>query len=206
MPWARIRGDLPRWQDYRTEEDRVPEHIREKLRKYQANTRGGDNIITGDPDPRLQAQYLRIPGLLGLTNPYVKVHIQKPGAMVPMHDDRSLAAWEGEDSQLRRIVKKAYKLGTDSVYGRMSNEEQEATLERVFVFLEDHEPGQVIIMDGQVIDGWQRGDVMWFDWRRCEHATCNVGRKIRPLLQITGVRTERWHEIDRNNRLTDLTL
>ena len=111
---------------------------------------------TLDPDPQLQAVYLEISQRLGLERAYVKLVVQNPGGQVHPHVDTELATPKNEDPEytlLRRIVKRA---NPDNTYGHhfrdMSPEEQEQQLERVFVFLEDHEPGQIVMMDNKVIE------------------------------------------------------
>jgi hypothetical protein len=209
-PWARINCNWPSWRDHLpVVESRVPEHIRKRLAKF-ADANGTQNMQTLDPDPQLQAVYLDIPQRLGLERAYVKLVVQSPGGQIHPHVDTELATPKNEDPEytlLRRIVKRA---NPDDTYGHhfrdMSPEEQEQQLERVFVFLEDHEPGQIVMMDNKVINTWRRGDVLWFDWRRCLHATCNISRRTRPILQIMGIRTERWYEIHGSQRLTTIEI
>ena len=201
MPWARITGDFPDWRLHRPVEDRIPEHIR---KKFNIPSMASHKLWFAEPDPVTQAKFLEIPKMLGLADAYTTVNVQHPGQTTPMHTDKEQSNFSHEDKQFKRILKKAYKLGTDAPFGHMSNEEQYDKLERCFVFLEDHRPGHVIILDGEYVTGWRRGDVLWFDWRDCLHATCNVSHEIRPLLQIMGHRTDKWRDIHASSRLTEI--
>lgn len=208
MPWSHIRTEWPDWRDHQPLVDPIPPHIKERLHRLPHAT--GRFMIEATPDPTAQWHYHSIAERLGLAQAYVKIHIQEPGDLIPPHVDTELAVTQGDDTEytkLRRIVRKAYKLESHSLhFHHMSDEQKEATLERVFVFLEDHVPGHIIMMQDRIIDTWRRGDVLWFDWRRCQHATSNISRVTRPILQITGVRTEQWHRIHESNRLTTIEI
>ena len=88
----------------------------------------------------------------------------------------------------------------------MTKEERHEKLERCFLFLDDWQPGQVIQMQDEMIQNWKCGDVLWFDWRTTPHGTANFGKKIRPLLLITGVATPEWQKIHNSSRLTEFNL
>lgn len=208
MPWSHIHMEWPDWRDHRPVVDPVPPHIREKLNRLRPAM--GVPMLSADPNTTTQWHYHLLAERLGLAQAHVKIHIQPPGDMVPPHVDTELAVTQGDDpeyTRLRRVIRKAYKLeGYSRHFQHMPQEQKEATLERVFVFLEDHVPGHIIMMQDRVIDTWRRGDVLWFDWRRCQHASSNISRVTRPILQITGVRTDRWHAIHESNRLTTIEI
>jgi hypothetical protein len=203
MPWAKITGDFPDWRLHKPIEDPVPERIRKKFNRPH---RKENKLIFAEPDPVTQAKFLEIPKMLGLADAYTTVNVQRPGAVTVLHTDKEQANFPDENAQFKRILKKAFKLGTDAPFGHMSNEDQYAKLERCFVFLEDHKPGHVIILDGEYVTDWRRGDVLWFDWRDCVHATCNISHETRALLQIMGHRTDKWKDIHGSSRLTEFEI
>ena len=211
MPWSHVRAEWPDWRAHTPTRDPVPPHVWRKLNDLRPASQGtGVPMLEADPDSRTQWHYHALAERLGLAQAYVKIHIQPPGGMVPPHVDTELAVTQGTDTEytrLRRVIRKAYKIeGYGSHFQHMPREQQEATLERVFVFLEDHVPGHIMMMQDRVIDTWRRGDVLWFDWRRCQHATSNISRVTRPILQITGVRTDRFRQIHDSDRLTTIQI
>lgn len=60
---------------------------------------------------------------------------------------------------------------------------------RITVMLEDWEPGQFKIFGNEVYQQWKAGDYYIHDWPNVPHATANASEKMRPTLQITGLRT-----------------
>lgn len=203
MPWARITGELPDWRLHRPLEDPVPEHVR---KKFNIKHRRENGLWFCEPDPVTQSKFLDIPALLGLADAYVTVNVQKPGNAAPMHKDMNQGHWPDEDWKFKKILKKAFKAGTEKPFGHMSDEEQAEKLERCFVFLEDYVDGHCILMDGDYIKDWRAGDVLWFDWRECEHATANLSMQKRCLLQVMGHRTEKWRDINASSRLTEIKI
>jgi hypothetical protein len=102
-----------------------------------------------------------------LKNPVAQIHNQQPGQMHLFHMD----------------VVNSYKIYIPDPV------EMEKKVKRVFVFLNDWTPGQVIMLGTKTISGWKRGDVLWFDWYNVPHGTANFSRSNRMMLQITGETT-----------------
>ena len=203
MPWARVTGEFPDWRLHKPLEDPLPEHVRKKFNIKHKREFG---LWFCEPDPVTQSKFLEIPELLGLADAYTTVNVQHPGQATALHTDKEQSNFPWEDRQFKRILKKAYKLGTDKPFGHMTDQEQYDKLERCFVFLQDHQPGHVVIMNNEYITDWRCGDVLWFDWRDCVHALCNLSMEIRPLLQIMGHRTDKWRDIHASSRLTEIEI
>ena len=62
---------------------------------------------------------------------------------------------------------------------------------RVFIALNDWQPGQFWEYGNFVHRNWKAGDVTTFDWRNVPHSTANAGFHPRATLQITGVMTDK---------------
>jgi hypothetical protein len=63
------------------------------------------------------------------------------------------------------------------------------------VMMQDWEPGQFIMYGNQIYDQWRAGDAHTFDWPNTPHATANASLTPRPMLVITGVKTEKTRQI-----------
>ena len=66
---------------------------------------------------------------------------------------------------------------------------------RIMVMLQDWEPGQFIMYGNEQFDRWRAGDIHTFDWQNTPHATANASNKPRPMLVVTGVKTEVTNKI-----------
>jgi hypothetical protein len=106
-----------------------------------------------------------IPGLTGKYG--VKIHYQIPGNMYVMHIDEGL-----------------YNLDIDH-----------SRLVRIHVMLEDWVPGQFIIYGNYNYQDWKAGDAHVFRWGDTPHATANASNAPRPMLQLTGLMTEKTRSI-----------
>tara|TARA_Y100001938_G_scaffold146380_1_gene225123 strand:- start:2299 stop:2955 length:657 start_codon:yes stop_codon:yes gene_type:complete len=95
-----------------------------------------------------------------------KLHIQFTGEVLNMHIDK-LYDLDGDPNKVIRIM----------------------------VMLQDWEPGQFIIYGNQQFDRWRAGDIHSFDWQNIPHATANASNKPRPMLVITGVKSEATKKI-----------
>ena len=175
--WARINASWPESNIHHPLEARA--HTDGKSKELYSQF-----VEAGHPDPETQSKFLYVPEVLGLKDSYVLINRQHPGQQVPMHVD----------------------LGSASRYHYMTRAERYEKLERCFVFLDDWQPGQVVQMQSEMIKNWKCGDVLWYDWRTMPHGTANFGKKVRPLLLITGVATARWQEIHLSNQLTEFDL
>ena len=63
------------------------------------------------------------------------------------------------------------------------------------VMLQDWEPGQFLMYGNQMFDRWRAGDVHTFDWQNLPHATANASLTPRPMLVVTGVKTEKTRQL-----------
>lgn len=108
-----------------------------------------------------------------------RCHLQRVGQMFTMHIDpfymnvfpsKSYIDSEGDPDLIDQII-------------------------RLSVMLEDWEPGQFMIFGNEVYQQWQAGDYWVHDWHNVPHATANASMKVRPVLQITGLRTAVTDEI-----------
>ena len=176
-PWARINCNWPDSGIQLLLEAKA--HTDNKTKEQYA-----EYVEAGHPDPESQHQFIKAAEVLGLSDPYVLINRQHPGQQMPIHTD----------------------LGNARRYHYMTEEQRHKKLERCFLFLDDWQPGQVIQMQDEMIQNWKCGDVLWFDWRTTPHGTANFGKKIRPLLLITGVATPEWQKIHNSSRLTEFNL
>ena len=90
-----------------------------------------------------------------------KLHIQFTGEVLNMHID------------------KLYDLDADP-----------NNVIRIMIMLQDWEPGQFIMYGNQQYDRWKAGDIHTFDWQNIPHATANASNKPRPMLVVTGVKSQ----------------
>lgn len=109
-----------------------------------------------------------------LKNPMIKIHNQKPGQMFPFHLDAVSKYTE------------LYSIKTEYLQKK---------IRRIFVFLEDYSPGQIVMVGNTRIKDWKKGDVLWFDWYNVPHGTANLGRKNRLMLVITGENTPAFEKL-----------
>ena len=116
---------------------------------------------------------------LGMDHWYAKVHVQRPGQMIPMHLD------------------KAETTGNTTAFDKDKDAVDENNMVRCLVFLDDWYPGQFVML-GQTIITWNRGDAFWFSLQDAPHATANAGHKNRPMLVVTGVKGKKFAELSDN--------
>ena len=95
-----------------------------------------------------------------------KLHIQFTGEVLNMHID------------------KLYDLDADP-----------KNVIRIMIMLQDWEPGQFIMYGNEQFDRWKTGDIHTFDWQNTPHATANASNRPRPMLVVTGVKTEETSKI-----------
>ena len=126
-----------------------------------------------------------------LKNPISVLHNQKPGQTHPFHMDLI--------NSYLRLAPKYYNTeipvfeNENDVFIALKNK-----LRRVFIFLEDWIPGQVVMLGTKVITEWHSGDVLWFDWYHVPHGTANFSRQNRMMLQVTGETTPEFEELIRS--------
>lgn len=106
-----------------------------------------------------------------LEDPWVRLHLQRPGQMFNLHIDK--------------------------LYDRCP--EDPSRIVRIMVMLTDWEPGHFYSFGTQNLSHWKSGDIHTFDWQNLPHATANAGRTVRPLLIMTGLATEKTKHIINNS-------
>lgn len=93
----------------------------------------------------------------------VKMHVQHPGQMFPLHFDRPRHSdLQPDKNSLTRLP----------------------SHQRHLIFIEDQQPGQLFQMDYDLLH-WRAGDVFTWDARNTMHGTANVGYWPRYMLMIT---------------------
>jgi len=112
-----------------------------------------------------------------LKNPVATLNKQKPGQLYPFHLD----GMESYDKIIPDINEKKEKV------------------RRVFIFLNDWSPGQIVMLGTKLCTNWKKGDVLWFDWYHVPHGTVNFGRNDRYLLQLTGETTPAFEKLIQNS-------
>jgi len=103
----------------------------------------------------------------GLEDAKIRMHYQQPGQMFNLHIDK---LQERCPDDPERVI-------------------------RVSVMLADWEPGQFYLYGTTTYSGWRAGDVHVFDWANVPHATANASRSMRPVLQITGLKTAKTRQL-----------
>lgn len=101
-----------------------------------------------------------------LKNPQAKLHTQFTGEMLNLHID------------------KLYDLDADP-----------SKIIRIMVMMQDWEPGQFIMYGNQMHQSWKAGEIHTFDWQNLPHATANASLTPRPMLVITGVKSEATEKV-----------
>jgi hypothetical protein len=113
-------------------------------------------------DQTLPAWTKAVAAATNLQKHAVALHRMRPGRYLPLHIDLY-----GAYKQINHIT--------------------DQTITRVIVFLEDHKPGHMLDIDGNIIGHWRAGD--WVSWQDDTlHAAYNMGTDDRYTLQITGYR------------------
>ena len=103
----------------------------------------------------------------GIEDPKVCMHFQQPGQMFNLHIDK---LQERCPDDPERVI-------------------------RMSVMLTDWEPGQFYLYGTTTYSRWRAGDVHVFDWANVPHATANASRSMRPVLQVTGLKTDKTREM-----------
>ena len=176
MPWARIEADWPNT-EISTPLERSAHTDTAKAAVYH------QQVQSGHPAEH-QRLFVDAALAMGLQNPYVLIHNQMPGQQMPLHTD----------------------FGSPKRFPHLDEWQHRRGVERVFVFLDDWHPGQIVHMAGDTLPPWRRGDVLWFDWREAQHGTANIGTQVRPSLLITGESTDRFWQIHNSAEPTTIEI
>jgi hypothetical protein len=97
----------------------------------------------------------------------IRMHYQQPGQMFNLHIDK---LQERCPDDPERVI-------------------------RMSIMLTDWEPGQFYLYGTATYSHWRAGDVHIFDWANVPHATANASRSMRPVLQVTGLKTDRTRQL-----------
>jgi hypothetical protein len=103
----------------------------------------------------------------GIEDAKIRMHYQQPGQMFNLHIDK---LQERCPDDPERVI-------------------------RMSVMLTDWEPGQFYLYGTTTYTRWRAGDVHIFDWANVPHATANASRSMRPVLQVTGLKTPKTREM-----------
>jgi len=129
----------------------------------------GKDLVLTDVIERedLSETFVKMYEHFGVEDPWVRLHLQRPGQMFNLHIDKLYDRYPEDPSKICRIV----------------------------INLTDWEPGQFYAYGTYNMSHWRAGDAHCFDWQNIPHATANCSRNIRPTMMITGVQTERTRDI-----------
>jgi len=105
----------------------------------------------------------RMSEYFGIEDAKIRMHYQQPGQMFNLHIDK---LQERCPDNPERVI-------------------------RMTIMLADWEPGQFYSYGNYTYSHWRAGDVHIFDWANVPHATANASRSMRPVLQVTGLKTEK---------------
>ena len=136
-----------------------------------------NDLITAGADPKMTIyrglkDFSHYPTLQRMTDVFAlepvksKLHVQFTGESLNLHID------------------KLYDLDADP-----------NNVIRIMIMLQDWEPGQFLMYGNQMFDRWRAGDIHTFDWQNLPHATANASLTPRPMLVVTGVKTEKTRRI-----------
>jgi hypothetical protein len=103
----------------------------------------------------------------GIEDAKIRMHYQQPGQMFNLHIDK---LHERCPDDPERVV-------------------------RLTIMLADWQPGQFYLYGTNTYSHWHAGDVHIFDWANVPHATANASRHMRPVLQVTGLKTEKTRQM-----------
>jgi hypothetical protein len=98
---------------------------------------------------------------LDWTTAEIRVHVQRPGDMFPLHYDRFKNSDFGESPQ------------------------DNPKITRYLVMLDDKQPGQCFFMGEKSLD-WRAGDIITWEHNSLHHGSANFGYYTRYSLRITG--------------------
>ena len=129
---------------------------------FDVNLQLTDVLEKDDIGPMISKMY----EFFAIDNPWVRLHIQKPGQMFNLHIDK---LYERSDDPMDTV--------------------------RIIVHLADWEPGQFYQYGTYTLSHWRAGDIHTFDWPNVPHATANASHSLRPTLMMTGLKTARTREI-----------
>ncbi len=157
------------WSNRREGTGRENTNINVEAEEYDLRQAGADPKMT---IYRGLKDFTKCPSLQKMTDYFCletvksKLHVQFTGEVLNMHIDKLYDL----DADYKKVV-------------------------RIMIMLQDWEPGQFLMYGNQIFDGWKSGDIHTFDWPNIPHATANASNKPRPMLVVTGVKTEQTDKI-----------
>ena len=92
---------------------------------------------------------------------HAQIQMQRPGCVMPRHKDPKSIFTVYNEYELKSI--------------------------RVLIALAHWEYGQMMCFENKILTGWSKGDIIYCDFTSTWHFTANCSYHSRPLLQITGV-------------------
>jgi hypothetical protein len=109
----------------------------------------------------------RMSEYFGIDDAKIRMHYQQPGQMFNLHIDKLQERCPDDPEQVIRMT----------------------------IMLADWQPGQFYSYGNYTYSQWHAGDVHIFDWANVPHATANASRYMRPVLQVTGLKTEKTRQM-----------
>ena len=103
----------------------------------------------------------------GIEDAKIRMHYQQPGQMFNLHIDKLHERCPDDPERVIRLT----------------------------IMLADWQPGQFYLYGTNTYSHWHAGDVHIFDWANVPHATANASRYMRPVLQVTGLKTEKTRQM-----------
>ena len=116
---------------------------------------------------------------LGLMDPVAYIHNQLPGQMSIIHLDTA----------------RANNKHTDENGMPLTEDQRRERIARLFIMLDDWQPGQVMLMGSHHCVRWKKGDIIYFSWQHLPHGTANFGHHERPMLFLQGHVTDQFKKI-----------
>ena len=114
----------------------------------------------------------------------ITIHVQQPGHIMKLHVDNIVIC---------HLDHQWHSHAFDPV---MRQPQGTLPVHRWFVALADWSPGQSFQFGDAVWSHWRCGDVASFDWRTTSHGSANYGYSARPMLRITGTRSQPTHSAE----------
>jgi hypothetical protein len=109
----------------------------------------------------------RMSEYFGIEDAKIRMHYQQPGQMFNLHIDKLQERCPDDPERVIRMT----------------------------IMLADWQPGQFYSYGNYTYSQWRAGDVHIFDWANVPHATANASRYMRPVLQVTGLKTEKTRRL-----------
>ena len=134
-------------------------------------------------------QFQQIADALGLEHPIINFNIQRPGQILAAHIDGF--------NQLKRDM--------PLIYSNIDLRQDPSSVRRFVVMLDDWKLGQFFHFGNAAWHQWRAGDCVTWEWQDIPHCTGNAGYWDRPMLQITGLVTDKTRELLKNAS-KDLTI